>query len=108
MKICTLIYATYYLRSGKVQLLYWLGYRLYNFLSCYVKTQAVSGLPLTMEDQIQCQTSPCEISCGQSYTEAGLSKFFSFPLSVLFHSCILLKAMTGETVQSPHLHGGME
>jgi len=36
-------------------------------------TQAVSGLPLTMEDQIQCQTSPCEISCGQSDTEAGFS-----------------------------------
>jgi len=28
--------------------------------------QAVNGLPLTMEDQIQCQTSPCAIFCGQS------------------------------------------
>jgi len=108
MKICTLIYATYYLGSGKVQLLYWLGYRLYIFLLGYVKTQAVSGLPLTMEDQIQCQTSPCEIPCGKSDTELGLSKFFGFPLSVLFHSYILLKDMTGETMQSPHLHGGKE
>jgi len=70
--------------------------------------QSVSGLPLTMEDQIQCQTSQCGIFCGKSNTEAGFSpNSLAFP-HLLFHSCILLKDTTGEIVHSPHLHGGEE
>jgi hypothetical protein len=39
----------------------------------YAMTQAVSGLPLTMKDQIQCQINPHGIFCGQSDNEAGFS-----------------------------------